>query len=129
MEDRTDTLSRNADTDRDETHNLIASDKVDGTTVHASDGDKIGHISHVMLGKRNGRVEYAVMSCGGFLGMGEEYRPVPWDALEYDVDEGGYTLKSDKSRLPDAPSYERDREPEWDRDYGNTVYSYYGMTY
>jgi len=114
---------------RDETENLISSEKVEGTAVYAADGDKIGTIRHFMVGKRNGQVEYAVMSCGGFLGMGEEYRPVPWDALTYDTDQGGYVIGTDKDRLADAPSYDRGQEPAFDRDYGTAVHSYYGTTY
>lgn len=117
------------DVERDETENLISSQKVEGTKVYASDGDRVGEIQHFMVGKRNGRVEYAVMASGGFLGMGEEYRPVPWDALNYDTDLGGYVISTDKERLPDAPSYERDSEPDWDSNYGRTVYGYYGVAY
>ena len=69
------------------------------------------------------------MSFGGFLGMGESYHPLPWDALDYDTDRGGYVVNIDKDRLKDAPSYARDKQPAYDRDYGQTVYSYYGFMY
>ena len=114
---------------RDETNSLIASDKVEGTAVYASDGDKIGTIRHFMVGKRDGQVEYAVMSCGGFLGMGEEYRPVPWDALTYDTDQGGYVVNVGKDKISGSPAYDRGNEPTFDQDYGTTVRSYYGTTY
>jgi len=64
-----------------ETTRLIASDKVEGTPVRRSNGDKIGTIERVMLDKRSGCVAYAVMSFGGFLGIGEEYRALPWKVL------------------------------------------------
>ena len=115
--------------DRDETTNLISSSKVDGTAVYATDGDKIGTVDHLMIGKRSGRVEYAVMSFGGFLGMGEDYHPLPWDALDYDTNRGGYVVNIDKNRLKDAPSYKRDSQPAFDRQYGETVYNYYGFAY
>jgi len=111
----------------DETRALISSSKVDDTNVYASDGEKIGHIAHLMIAKKSGQVEYAVMSSGGFLGMGSEYRPVPWDALSYDEGKDGYVLGMNKNRLPDAPSYERNENPSWDRDYGTRVNSYYGI--
>ncbi|KPP92198.1 PRC-barrel domain-containing protein [Erythrobacter sp. HL-111] len=112
---------------REETRALISSNKVEDTNVYASDGDKIGHIAHLMIGKRSGKVEYAVMSSGGFLGMGSEYRPVPWGALSFDESKDGYVLGMDKNRLPDAPSYERHENPNWDPDYGARVNTYYGL--
>jgi hypothetical protein len=69
------------------------------------------------------------MSFGGFLGMGESYHPVPWDALDYDTAKGGYVVAIDKSKLKDAPSYEADRPPAYDADFGQGVYSYYGVIY
>jgi hypothetical protein len=114
---------------RDETTNLISSEKVDGTPVYSQDRDKIGQVHHFMVGKRNGQVEYAVMSCGGFLGMGEEFRPVPWEALEYDTDAGGYVIDIEKDRLGQTPSFARNQEPSWDRNYGSQVYSSYGLNY
>lgn len=113
---------------RDETETLISSEKVDGTAVFASDGDKVGTIKHFMVGKRNGQVEYAVMSCGGFLGMGGEFRPVPWDALNYDTELGGYVLNTSKDRIAAGPSYDQDSEPSYDGEYGEQVRSYFGTT-
>jgi hypothetical protein len=127
--DSTGTDSTGTALERDETTNLISSAKVEGTDVYATDGEKIGHIDHLMIGKRSGRVEYAVMSFGGFLGMGERYHPLPWDALTYHTDRGGYVVNIDKDRLKDAPSYERDRSPSFDRQYGESVYNYYGFIY
>ena len=120
---------RDASLERDETTNLISSAKVEGTAVYATDGEKLGHIDHLMIGKRSGRVEYAVMSFGGFLGVGDRYHPLPWDALQYDTGRGGYVVSIDKSRLSEAPSYEEDALPMYDRQYGKTVYDYYGFNY
>ena len=66
-----------------ETHSLIGSDKVDGTAVYRSNGDKVGKIRRVMIGKQSGKVGYAVMSFGGFMGIGEEFYPLPWSLLTY----------------------------------------------
>ena len=60
-----------------ETANLIAADKVEGTAVYNAKGDKLGTVHDVMLDKRGGNVAYAVMSFGGFLGMGEKTHPLP----------------------------------------------------
>lgn len=115
--------------ERDETANLISSEKVDGTTVYSKEGERIGQVHHFMVGKRSGQVEYAVLTCGGFLGLGAEYRPIPWNALSYDTDKGGYVLKFDSSRLADSPSYARENEPPWDSEYGRSIYTYYGLPY
>lgn len=115
--------------ERDETSRLISSEKVDGTAVYNTKGEKIGHIDHLMIGKLSGRVEYAVMSFGGFLGMRAKYHPLPWDVLDYDTERDGYVVDLDKEQLEKAPSYEEGQPPEYDRDYGETVYTYYGVIY
>ena len=102
---------------RDETYDLISSEKVDGTAVYNRDGDRLGTVHHFMVGKRDDRVRYAVMSFGGLFGMGERYHPLPWDVLTYDTGKGGYAVDLDKSKLEGAPSYERGHEPSWDRSY------------
>ncbi|HJQ18409.1 MAG TPA: PRC-barrel domain-containing protein [Allosphingosinicella sp.] len=111
---------------RDETHELISSEKVDGTTVYNRQGDKLGTIHHFMVGKRDGAVRFAVLSFGGLFGMGENYHPLPWDVLDYDTDRGGYVVDLDKSVLEKSPSYRRDAEPSWDRAYEGQVSGYYG---
>ena len=68
-------MNRGADVPRDETISLIASDKVEGTAVYGPDGDKIGRIENLMIDKRSGHVAYAVLSFGGFLGMGTDHYP------------------------------------------------------
>ncbi len=90
--------------DRDETFNLIASDKVEGTDVRRPNGDKIGAIYRLMIDKRSGRVAYAVMSFGGFLGLGESRRPIPWEALRYNEDLDAYELDIGEDQLRSAPS-------------------------
>ena len=114
---------------RDEAHDLIASDRVEGTAVYNRAGEKLGTISKFMVGKRSGRVEYAVMSFGGLFGMGAREYPLPWNALDYQPDKGGYVVDLDKDKLKDAPSFERGSDPTYDRDYGQRVYTYYGIYY
>lgn len=127
--DRRREYDRSRPLERDESRLLISSDKVEGTQVYSADGEKIGSIDHLMIGKRSGRVEYAVMSFGGFLGMGESYHPLPWDTLDYDTDKDGYVVDIDKNRLKEAPSYTRDAAPDYNRGYGENVYAYYGVMY
>jgi hypothetical protein len=73
-----------------ETTSLIGSDKVEGTAVYGMDGNSIGTIQRIMIDKISGKVAYAVTSFGGFLGMGEDYYPLPWSQLKYDTGLGGY---------------------------------------
>ena len=70
---------------RRETVYLIGSDKVEGTAVYGADDRKIGNVQRVMIDKIGGKVAYAVVSFGGFLGMGEDYYPIPWPNLKYDT--------------------------------------------
>ncbi|HEU0217188.1 MAG TPA: PRC-barrel domain-containing protein [Stellaceae bacterium] len=86
-----------------ETTRLISSDKVEGTPVRRSNGEKIGTIEHVMLDKLSGKIAYAAMSFGGFLGMGSEYRALPWSALRYNPDLDAYELNVTDDQLRDAP--------------------------
>jgi hypothetical protein len=77
-----------------ETVSLIASDKVEGTAVYGTDDKKIGKLERVMIDKISGKVAYAVLSFGGFLGMGEDYYPMPWSTLKYNTSLGGYPSES-----------------------------------
>lgn len=112
----------------DENDNLIASDKVEGTTVYGQDGDKLGHIHNFLVDKVSGQVEYAVLQFGGVFGLGADYYPLPWQALTYDTEQGGYAVDLDKETLEGAPRY-ADEAPRFDRAYGEQVYSHYGLTY
>src|SRR5262245_31424834 len=69
----------------DETDRLIASDKVEGTAVYNANGERLGSVCNFMVDKRSGQAEYAVMSFGGFLGIGDDYYPLPWKSLTYDT--------------------------------------------
>ena len=113
----------------DETSRLIGSNKVEGTAVYGRDGNRIGSIYNFMVDKYSGRVDYAVMSYGGFLGMGMRYYPLPWKMLTYDTREGGYHVNMTERDLEDAPSFDRDSEPRFDRSYGEHVYGWYGLDY
>ncbi|BAF90603.1 PRC-barrel domain-containing protein [Azorhizobium caulinodans] len=113
----------------DETHNLIAGDKVSGTNVYNTTGDKIGSIYDVMIDKRSGKVAYAVMSFGGFLGMGEDYHPLPWSTLNYDTGMGGYVVPMSREQLEGGPHYGTRDTPQWDRDYETRVHDYYKTPY
>lgn len=109
----------------DETARLIASSKVEGTTVYNTEGERLGTIKNFMVDKASGEVEYAVLSFGGFLGIGSDYYPLPWDMLEYDSDQGGYVVDLDKDMLDEAPHFAADEEPEFNETYGQEIQNYY----
>lgn len=111
-----------------ETGALIGSDKVEGTDVYNSKGDRVGTIDRVMIDKISGRVAYAVMSFGGFLGLGSDHYPVPWSLLTYNERLGGYEVNITEDQLKRAPKFRSD-EP-WaygSRDREAQLYSYYNV--
>jgi hypothetical protein len=111
---------------RRETASLIGSDKVEGTAVYGPDDRKIGTVQRVMLDKISGKVAYAVVSFGGFLGMGEDYYPMPWAKLDYDTSLGGYRVDITEQQLKGAPKFNRSTDWNWsDRSRDTTVYDYY----
>jgi hypothetical protein len=111
---------------RGETASLIGSDKVEGTAVHGADDRKVGTVQRAMIDKISGKVAYAVISFGGFLGMGEDYYPMPWASLKYDTNLGGYRVGVTEDRLKGAPKYNRRTEWDWsDRNRDKDVYDYY----
>jgi hypothetical protein len=111
----------------DESSSLISSDKVEGTAVYDRRGEKLGSIHSVMIDKISGKVAYAVMSFGGFLGMGDSYHPLPWHVLTYDTGQGGYVVDLDRNKLEGAPTYATSETPNWsDRRWGQQVHDYYG---
>ena len=104
---------------------LIAADKVKGTDVYNLAGDKLGSVDDIMIDKVTGRAIYAVMSFGGFLGMGDQHYPLPWATLKYDTQKGGYVVNLDKKQLEGAPNYDRKSEFKWTPEYGRKVDTYY----
>jgi hypothetical protein len=112
--------------DQRETTSLIGSDKVEGTAVYGPDREKIGSIERVMIDKISGKVAYAVLSFGGFLGMGEDYYPVPWSTLDYDTSLSGYRVNFTREQLDRAPKYTESQGWNWSRENDRKVYDYYG---
>ena len=128
MDSRTDNGLEARDLDRRESGNLIGSDKVEGTAVYSLANDKIGTIERVMIDKLSGKVGYAVLSFGGFLGIGDDHYPIPWAKLTYDESLGGYRTDISKADLDNAPRYNADDDFEWnDRQRAMDIYTYYGV--
>lgn len=107
-------------------HDNIRATKVKGTDVYNAEGEHLGHIDDVVLSKREGRAAYAIMSFGGFLGIGERYHSLPWDSLTYDPERGGYVVSVSRAQLEGAPHYAPGEEPNWnDPRYGAQLTEYY----
>ena len=100
-------------TEERETGSLIGSDKVAGTAVYGADNEKIGSIERVMIEKTSGQVSYAVLSFGGFLGIGDDHYPVPWKLLKYDTELGGYKTDISGNRLKGAPKHGTETIFDW----------------
>jgi hypothetical protein len=114
----------------EETNRLIASDKVEGTAVYNRAGDRLGEVYNFMVDKHSGQVAYAVMSFGGFLGIGEKYHPLPWKVLTYDTGMGGYVVDLDEKTLKGAPTFARDETLDWgDREMATRIHDYYRVPF
>jgi hypothetical protein len=113
---------------RRETVSLIGSDKVEGTAVYGGDSKKIGNIERVMIDKISGKVAYAVLTFGGFMGIGEDYYPLPWASLKYDTELEGYVTGITEQQLKGAPRYSKAQSWDWANPANDEkVYAYYNM--
>jgi hypothetical protein len=104
---------------------FIGSDNVEGTAVYGADRQKIGSIERVMIDKMSGKVAYAVLGYGGFLGIGDDHYPTPWASLKYDRDLSGYITNVTRDQLDEAPHYRNDTEWAWSRENDKRVYDHY----
>jgi uncharacterized protein YrrD len=98
-----------------------------GDAVRNSAGEDLGKIEDIMLDVRNGQIAYAVLSFGGFLGVGNKLFAVPWSALTLDTDNECFVLDVSKERLKDAPGFDKDRWPTMaDPRWQGEIDTYYG---
>ena len=105
-------------------HNCISSEDIHGTAVYGPDAKHIGDIDHLIIDKVSGRVAYAVMSFGGFMGLGHSHYPVPWATLKYDTSLGGFRTNITEQQLRDAPDFSDD---SWqDRSWEVRTHRHYG---
>ena len=107
-------------------HQLISSEDVEGTTVYGAGEEKVGEIDHLIIDKLSGRVIYAVMSFGGFLGLAHSHYPVPWAALKYDTALEGFRTGISEQQLKDAPEFSDDNWAS-DRSWETQTHRHYGV--
>ena len=107
---------------------VMAAATLDGGKVITSDGEDIGKISDIMLDVRGGRIAYAVLSSGGFLGMGHILYAIPWSALTLDTDEKCFRLDITAERIKNAPGFDKDHWPAMsDPQWGSSLHEYYSQ--
>jgi PRC-barrel domain len=122
---RTSTTAQ-ADSQTIHPHSLIASDRVEGTPVRRTNGEKIGTIERLMIDKLSGNVAYAVLSFGGFLGIGHKHLPIPWTRLKYDRTLGAYHVDITDDELKRAPSFAAEKDFDWgDRSQEVDIHNFY----
>jgi hypothetical protein len=106
---------------------VLAADTLTGDRVVNRQKQDLGIIEHLMIDVEKGRVAYAVLSFGGFLGMGDKLFAIPWNALTVDTGERQFVLDVEKKLLDHAPGFDKDHWPNMaDRAWGAEVATYYG---
>lgn len=106
---------------------LMSAATLVGNAVRNPGGDELGDIKEIMLDMRTGRIGYAVMSFGGFLGMGGKLFAVPWDALTLDTTDKCFVLDVARARLHSAPGFNKDKWPNMaDAAWAREIHAYYG---
>ena len=111
----------------DPAHELISSRRVEGTEVWNRTDGKLGTIHSVMIEKRTGKIAYALLSFGGFLGIAGRVHPIPWDMLRYDPEFDAYMVDITEEQLRNAPTLQLDEaDRPRDRAYDEEVAGYYG---
>lgn len=105
----------------------LSASTITGDDVRNLDGDNLGHIEELVIDLDSGRVNYAVLSSGGFLGVGDKLFAIPWDLLTVDTDNKEVVLDLSKETLENAPGFDKDNWPDiHDRSWVGDVYRYYG---
>jgi len=109
---------------------VMAASTLEGDNVVNSAGDKLGEISEIMLDVPTGRVAYAVLSVGGFLGIGEKLLAIPWSALKLDPENKRFTLNVSKEQLEKAQGFDKDHWPSMaDQRWATELHNYYSAPY
>lgn len=108
---------------------LMGADTLIGEDVYNAADEDLGDIKEIMIDMQQGIIAYAVLSFGGFLGMGDKLFAVPWKALTLDTVNKRFVLDVSKDRLKDAPGFDKDDWPDLaDPTLAGTLNTYYGLT-
>jgi len=106
---------------------VLSAGTLAGDQVRNSSGEELGTVDQIMIDIPTGQVAYAVLSFGGFLGMGNKLFAVPWSALKVDEDTKSFVLDVNAKKLENAPGFDKDNWPDMaDTTWGSHIFSYYG---
>lgn len=106
---------------------VMAASTLDGNAVLSSDGHDVGSLKEIMLDVTSGRVAYAVLSSGGFLGIGDKLLAVPWSALTLDTDNRCFRLAATADQVRNSPGFDKDAWPSMaDPVWASSVHQHYG---
>lgn len=106
---------------------LMGASTLVGDNVFSSDNEEVGKIKEIMLEVESGRIVYAVMSCGGFLGLGDKLLALPWPALTLDTTHKCFVLNVSAEKVKQAPGFDKDHWPAMaDIGWATTLHEYYG---
>ena len=106
---------------------VMAASTLEGDDIVNRQGDKLGELEEIMLDVTTGRIAYAVLSTGGFLGLGDKLFAIPWGALTMDPENKRFILDVDKEQLKQAPGFDKDHWPTMaDHTWATQIHSYYG---
>lgn len=109
---------------------ILSSSTITGQKVHNLKDENIGNIKDLMIDPQTGEVVYAVLSFGGFLGIGDKYFAVPINALQFSDKDETIILDANKEKLENTPSFDKDNWPKTaDDKFLNSVYGHYGLKY
>ena len=107
---------------------ILSSSTISGDKVVNRQGENLGDIKDLMIDVNSGRVAYAVLEFGGFLGLGSKLFAVPLSAMEVDTENHRFIFDQNKETLKNAPGFDRDNWPNFsDRDWGTNVHAHYGV--
>ena len=107
---------------------LLASGTLIGDKVVNQQNEDIGKIEELMISVEEGRVSYAVMSFGGFLGFGNKFFAVPWATLHVDENNKCFVINVDKERLKEAPGFDKDHWPDMTPEWAAEINTFYKFT-
>ena len=106
---------------------VLSAGTINGQAVCNREGEDLGKVEEIMLDMGSGRVAYAVLSFGGFLGIWDKLFAVPWEALQPDPVRDGFVLNVDRETLENAPGFDKDNWPTFsDPAWGTQIHTYYG---
>ena len=107
---------------------ILSSSSITGTNVTNPQGEDLGVVKDLMIDTHTGTINYAVLSFGGFLGMGDKYFAVPFEAFSVNETTERFVLNVDKELLKEAPGFDKDNWPKsTDRQFWDGLYNYYGV--